>query len=131
MRPSTVCPPGPFSYPRLSLPSPSHFPLPPSSSPLTQLILDCGVAPQTPFHMHINIEMLECIYYMCSMLLEIPYMAQMVETRPRFVSKPFRRQLDFHLKQLFIGPSMCSVWACACVCVCLYPSHCVCVCVCV
>ena len=58
---------------------------------------------QIPFHMHINIELLECVYYVTSMLLEIPHMAEGVETAARIISKPFRRQLDFYTRQVFNG----------------------------
>lgn len=60
---------------------------------------------QTPFHMHINIELLECVYYVCSMLLEMPLIAQQQHdpTKFRMISKPFRRQLDFFCRQAFNG----------------------------
>ncbi|KAJ3384524.1 Translation initiation factor 3 subunit c, partial [Entophlyctis sp. JEL0112] len=58
-----------------------------------------------PFHMHINLELLECIYLTCSMLLEIPNMAMYAhDSRRKIISKPFRRNLDYNQKQVFIGP---------------------------
>ncbi|KAI9344624.1 eukaryotic translation initiation factor 3 subunit 8 N-terminus-domain-containing protein, partial [Obelidium mucronatum] len=58
-----------------------------------------------PFHMHINLELLECIYLTCSMLLEIPNMAMYAhDSRRKMISKPFRRNLDYNQKQVFIGP---------------------------
>ncbi|KAF8920973.1 Translation initiation factor 3 subunit c, partial [Dissophora ornata] len=62
---------------------------------------------QLPFHMHINLELLECVYLTCSMLLEIPSMAAASanpENRKRVISKPFRRMLDYNSRQVFTGP---------------------------
>ncbi|KAG0330427.1 Translation initiation factor 3 subunit c [Podila humilis] len=62
---------------------------------------------QLPFHMHINLELLECVYLTCSMLLEIPNMAAAglsTDTRKRVISKPFRRMLDYNSRQVFAGP---------------------------
>jgi len=63
---------------------------------------------QLPFHMHINLELLECVYLTCSMLLEIPAMAAAgsgaSDARKRVISKPFRRMLDFAERQAFTGP---------------------------
>ncbi|KFH70132.1 hypothetical protein MVEG_04934 [Podila verticillata NRRL 6337] len=62
---------------------------------------------QLPFHMHINLELLECAYLTCSMLLEIPNMASAgvnPENRKRVISKPFRRMLDYNSRQVFTGP---------------------------
>ncbi|KAF9180112.1 Translation initiation factor 3 subunit c [Haplosporangium sp. Z 767] len=62
---------------------------------------------QLPFHMHINLELLECVYLTCSMLLEIPAMASAganPENRKRVISKPFRRMLDYNSRQVFTGP---------------------------
>ncbi|KAF9104265.1 Translation initiation factor 3 subunit c [Mortierella sp. GBA35] len=62
---------------------------------------------QLPFHMHINLELLECVYLTCSMLLEIPAMAQAgnsPENKKKVISKPFRRMLDYNSRQVFTGP---------------------------
>ncbi|SPO26097.1 probable translation initiation factor eIF3 [Ustilago trichophora] len=57
---------------------------------------------QLPFHMHINLELLECIYLISSMLLEVPNMALAgndPELRKRVISRPFRRMLDYTDRQ--------------------------------
>ncbi|KAJ5631554.1 Eukaryotic translation initiation factor 3 subunit C [Penicillium longicatenatum] len=62
---------------------------------------------QLPFHMHINLELLECIYLTSSMFLEVPLMAQTSsapEIRRRMISKTFRRMLDYNERQVFTGP---------------------------
>lgn len=62
---------------------------------------------QLPFHMHINLELLECVYLTCSMLLEIPLLAQTgssPDVRKKVISKPYRRMLEYHERQIFTGP---------------------------
>ncbi|KAL5115061.1 Translation initiation factor 3 subunit c [Pleosporales sp. CAS-2024a] len=62
---------------------------------------------QLPFHMHINLELLECVYLTCSMLLEIPLLAQLgssPDLRKRIISKTYRRLLEYHERQIFTGP---------------------------
>ncbi|KAL9073740.1 MAG: hypothetical protein Q9161_002778 [Pseudevernia consocians] len=62
---------------------------------------------QLPFHMHINLELLECVYLTCSMLLEIPLLAQTgssPDIKKRIISKTYRRLLEFHERQIFTGP---------------------------
>ncbi|KAI9209580.1 eukaryotic translation initiation factor 3 subunit 8 N-terminus-domain-containing protein [Polychytrium aggregatum] len=60
---------------------------------------------QLPFHMHINLELLECVYLTCSMLLEVPNMAMHPhDSRRKTISKPFRRMLDYNERQVFVGP---------------------------
>ncbi|KAI8356567.1 eukaryotic translation initiation factor 3 subunit 8 N-terminus-domain-containing protein [Choanephora cucurbitarum] len=59
---------------------------------------------QLPFHMHINLELLECIFLTSSMLLEIPAQAQAGPNNKKFISKPFRRLLDYNERQAFCGP---------------------------
>lgn len=61
-----------------------------------------------PFHMHINIELIECVYWTCSLLIEVPQSANprnSTDFKKRTASKPFRRMLDFHDRQVFNGPS--------------------------
>ena len=62
---------------------------------------------QLPFHMHINLELLECVYLTCSMLLEIPLLAQTgssPDIRKKVISKTFRRMLEYAERQVFQGP---------------------------
>lgn len=62
---------------------------------------------QLPFHMHINLELLECVYLTCSMLLEIPTLAQAgssPDLKRRVISKSYRRMLEYHERQIFTGP---------------------------
>jgi len=58
-----------------------------------------------PFHMHINLELLECVYLTSAMLLEIPYMAaHEFDYRRRVISKSFHYQLRLSDKQALVGP---------------------------
>lgn len=58
-----------------------------------------------PFHMHINLELLECVYLTSAMLLEIPYMAaHEYDYRRRPISKSFHYQLRLSEKQSLVGP---------------------------
>ncbi|KAG5439245.1 hypothetical protein PCANB_001544 [Pneumocystis canis] len=61
---------------------------------------------QFPFHMHINLELLECVYLTCSMLLEIPSIAAsgFSQDTKKVISRSFRRMLDYNKKQIFTGP---------------------------
>lgn len=63
---------------------------------------------QLPFHMHINMELLECIYLIASMLLEIPNLARATseaDLRKNVISRTFRKMLDFTDRQIFSGPA--------------------------
>ncbi|XP_048581794.1 eukaryotic translation initiation factor 3 subunit C isoform X2 [Nematostella vectensis] len=60
---------------------------------------------QVPFHMHINLELLECVYLTSAMLLEIPFMAaHAYDHRRRVISKSFHYQLRQSDKQTLVGP---------------------------
>ncbi|CDK29659.1 unnamed protein product [Kuraishia capsulata CBS 1993] len=59
-----------------------------------------------PFHMHINLELLECCFYTASLLIEVPAIASSPEySRKRQQStRSFRRTLEYHERQIFEGP---------------------------
>ncbi|KAM4878165.1 eukaryotic translation initiation factor 3 subunit C-like, partial [Sylvia borin] len=60
---------------------------------------------QVPFHMHVNLELLECVYLVAAMLLEIPYMAaHEFDARRRMISKQFHHQLRVGERQPLLGP---------------------------
>jgi translation initiation factor 3 subunit C len=61
---------------------------------------------QLPYHMHINLEVLETAHHICAMLLEVPNLA-MESVHPdkkRIISRNFRRELDRYDKLPFAGP---------------------------
>lgn len=59
-----------------------------------------------PFHLHINLELLETAFLVSCMLQEIPLLASLdsEEQRRKVSSKPFRRLLDQADRQTFMGP---------------------------
>ncbi|EDK46060.1 conserved hypothetical protein [Lodderomyces elongisporus NRRL YB-4239] len=58
-----------------------------------------------PFHQHINLELLECVYMTCSLLIEIPALASNKDPKRRNASlKSFKSKLEFHDRQYFTGP---------------------------
>ncbi|CDR44217.1 CYFA0S14e00936g1_1 [Cyberlindnera fabianii] len=62
---------------------------------------------QLPYHMHINLELLESVFLTSSLLIEIPQYAQLgssLDGKKRLQTKSFRRTLDFHERQTFQGP---------------------------
>ncbi|KAI5970054.1 NIP1 [Candida margitis] len=60
-----------------------------------------------PFHQHINLELLECVYMTCSLLIEIPALAAASSTKDKRKNssiKSFKSKLEFHDRQFFTGP---------------------------
>ncbi len=54
--------------------------------------------------MHINYEMLESVYFTCSMILEVPYMAHTTNPYSRH-NRHFRRAFQSYCRQHFNGSS--------------------------
>lgn len=58
-----------------------------------------------PFHLHINLDLLESIQLTVSMLLEIPSIAaNSIDSPKKIISKHFRRLLEYTERQFFTGP---------------------------
>lgn len=61
-----------------------------------------------PFHMHINLELLDCVFMTASMLIEIPALAAASnlakDSKRKTNIKSFKSKLEFHDRQYFTGP---------------------------
>ena len=60
-----------------------------------------------PYHMHINLELVEAVHLVCAMLLELPNLAHNAfdpRRRTSTISRSFRRLLDHFERQVFTGP---------------------------
>lgn len=61
-----------------------------------------------PFHMHINLELLECVFMTSSLLIEIPALAAALsspkDSKRKASIKSFKNKLEFHDRQYFTGP---------------------------
>ena len=62
-------------------------------------------ARQVPFHMHINVDMIDGVHQLLAMLLEVPNMAlHHNDHKYHVISKKFRGYLEQHMRQMFSGP---------------------------
>lgn len=61
-----------------------------------------------PFHMHINLELLECVFTTALMLIEVPAIAATQaagkDSRKKSNIKSFKSKLEFYDRQYFTGP---------------------------
>lgn len=57
-----------------------------------------------PYHMHINLEMLEAAHLVSAMLVEVPMLAANPHSKPKIQSKAFNKLLNHYQAQVFLGP---------------------------
>ncbi|GFE53433.1 eukaryotic translation initiation factor 3 subunit [Babesia ovis] len=57
-----------------------------------------------PYHMHLNIELIECVNNICACLLESANLAKSSINGREVISRQFRRMYEMHEKQVFVGP---------------------------
>jgi translation initiation factor 3 subunit C len=61
---------------------------------------------QVPFHMQLNLDVIECVYLCSAMLIEVPYIAEHeFDAKRRPISKTFYHQLRTLEKQSLTGPA--------------------------
>lgn len=57
-----------------------------------------------PYHMHINTDVIETVYFICAMLIDIPKMALNPQDPDKFtISKYFKKLMEFHERQASSG----------------------------
>lgn len=60
---------------------------------------------QMPYHMHINTEILETVYFICAILLEVPNSAaNAFDSKRKPISKILKKYLEGNKRQTFAGP---------------------------
>ena len=60
---------------------------------------------QLPYHMHFNLELLESIFLVCCIFIEVPKMTGSKIHQSRIYSKSFTKLIDIYEQQTFNGPA--------------------------
>jgi len=59
---------------------------------------------QVPYHMHINLDLVEFVHLCTAMLLEVPNTARDKDSKRRVISKYFIKVMEYYDRQVFTGP---------------------------